>query len=26
MSEVFELKNTWFMYNKKINSVLTILP
>jgi len=26
MSEVFELKNTWFMYNKKINSVLVILP
>lgn len=25
-SEVFELKNTWFMYNKKINSVLVILP
>ena len=26
MSEIFELKNTWFMYNKKINSVLVILP
>jgi hypothetical protein len=26
MSEVFELKNTWFDYNKKINSVLTVLP
>mmetsp|Transcript_34657 Transcript_34657/g.53048 ORF Transcript_34657/g.53048 Transcript_34657/m.53048 type:complete len:142 (+) Transcript_34657:868-1293(+) len=26
MSEVFELKNTWFLYNKKINSVLVILP
>lgn len=25
-SEVFELKNTWFSYNKKINSVLVILP
>ena len=25
-SEVFELKNTWFLYNKKINSVLVILP
>lgn len=25
-SEVYELKNTWFMYNKKINSVLVILP
>jgi endopeptidase La len=23
---VFELKNTWFLYNKKINSVLVILP
>jgi hypothetical protein len=26
MSEVFELKNTWFLYNKKINSVLVVLP
>lgn len=26
MSELFELKNLWFMYNKKINSLLTILP
>ena len=26
MSEVFELKNIWFLYNKKINSVLVILP
>jgi hypothetical protein len=26
MSEIFELKNTWFLYNKKINSVLVILP
>jgi len=26
MSEVFELKNTWFLFNKKINSVLVILP
>lgn len=25
-SEVFELKNIWFLYNKKINSVLVILP
>jgi flagellar motor switch protein FliG len=25
-SELFELKNIWFMYNKKINSVLAILP
>lgn len=26
MSELFELKNLWFQYNKKINSILTILP
>lgn len=26
MSELFELKNLWFMYNKKINSMLSILP
>ena len=26
MSELFELKNLWFVYNKKINSVLAILP
>ena len=26
MSELFELKNLWFFYNKKINSLLTILP
>ena len=26
MSEVFELKNTWILQNKKINSVLVILP
>lgn len=26
MSELFELKNLWFTYNKKINSVLSILP
>ena len=26
MSELFELKNTWFMYNKKINGLLVILP
>lgn len=26
ISEVFELKNTWFLYNKKINTVLGILP
>lgn len=26
MSELFELKNLWFVFNKKINSVLTILP
>ena len=25
-SELFELKNLWFVFNKKINSVLTILP
>ena len=26
MSELFELKNLWFVYNKKINSILAILP
>jgi hypothetical protein len=26
MSEIFELKNLWFMYNKKINTLLVILP
>ena len=26
MSELFELKNMWFLYNKKINSMLVILP
>jgi hypothetical protein len=26
MSELFELKNLWFLYNKKINSMLVILP
>ena len=26
MSELYELKNIWFMYNKKINSMLVILP
>ncbi len=26
MSELFELKNLWFVFNKKINSVLAILP
>ena len=26
MSELYELKNIWFMYNKKINSLLVILP
>lgn len=25
-SELFELKNLWFVFNKKINSVLAILP
>lgn len=25
-SELYELKNIWFTYNKKINSVLAILP
>lgn len=25
-SELYELKNIWFVYNKKINSVLSILP
>ena len=25
-SELFELKNLWFMYNKKINQLLMILP
>lgn len=26
MSELFELKNLWFVFNKKMNSVLSILP
>jgi hypothetical protein len=26
MSELFELRNLWFVFNKKINSVLSILP
>jgi hypothetical protein len=26
MSELFELKNMWYLYNKKINSLLVILP
>jgi hypothetical protein len=26
MSELYELKNIWFMYNKKINSLLVVLP
>ncbi len=26
MSELYELKNMWFMYSKKINSLLVILP
>jgi len=26
MSELFELKNIWYMYTKKINSLLVILP
>lgn len=26
MSELFELKNLWFIFNKKINSLLSILP
>lgn len=25
-SELFELKNVWFTYNKKINQLLMILP
>ena len=25
-SEMFELKNLWFVYNKKINQILMILP
>lgn len=25
-SELFELKNLWFQYNKKINQLLMILP
>ena len=25
-SELFELKNLWFLYNKKINQLLMILP
>ena len=26
MSELYELKNMWYMYSKKINSLLVILP
>jgi hypothetical protein len=26
MSEIYELKNIWFMFNKKINSLLVVLP
>lgn len=26
MSELYELKNMWFLYNKKINNLLVILP
>lgn len=26
MSELYELKNMWFMYNKKINNLLVVLP
>ena len=26
MSELFELKNLWFVFTKKMNSMLTILP
>lgn len=26
MSELYELKNIWFMFNKKINSMLVVLP
>jgi len=26
MSELFELKNLWFLFSKKINSMLSILP
>ena len=26
MSELYELKNIWFLFNKKINSMLVILP
>ncbi len=26
MSELFELKNLWFVFSKKMNSVLSILP
>ena len=25
-SELFELKNLWFVYNKKINMIVNILP
>lgn len=25
-SELFELKNLWFVYNKKINQLLMVLP
>jgi hypothetical protein len=26
LSELYELKNIWFMFNKKINSMLVVLP
>lgn len=26
MSELYELKNMWYLYSKKINSLLVILP
>ena len=26
MSELYELKNMWFLYNKKINNLLVVLP
>lgn len=26
MSEIYELKNIWFVFNKKINSLLVVLP
>ena len=26
MSEIYELKNIWFIFNKKINSLLVVLP